>query len=459
MTPIDWNNSNNTRRRSWGRFGEPDESYSPQVHSLKLPKRRGSFDGSDSSHSDDEKTKKPSISSTMCSPTMMLASPSHSSIPRSNSGGNFARQGRLRRRSFRRPSFEIPNIEGSHSVSNSNANANWISYSSSTSNDDHDDDDYLCRKAAQQHFQQHRQPAFEQDDAATMPIRRASTGTRLFEKRTFDDEKPRRGSISGPRPCMESSLAGRDVPLRRRSSFGSIRSCMMENTQCDRPILRPYRQLSSEDLCIDLGCIGEETDEDLKSSRSNRSCLTSVVDFSSRTNRTSAVDFSTRSNRASVVDISTRSNRTNGVTDFSPRSNRSMFRAVGVPEEPTAGIATSLVFEEASHSSASPLPAEPDLALPEHGSWPDKNTTKSMEDNLAFSRNKTWPTNLMVLLSMKQLALKNLRGQGDSSDVEDIATMENHNIQRNKGQSSSPYRNKRRLLRTIDIASDVLDGK
>lgn len=82
-----------------------------------------------------------------------------------------------------------------------------------------------------------------------------------------------------------------------------------------------------------------------------------------------------------------------------------------------------------------------------------------MEDNLAFSRNKTWPTNLMVLLSMKQLALKNLRGQGDSSDVEDIATMENHNIQRNKGQSSSPYRNKRRLLRTIDIASDVLDGK
>ena len=108
MTPIDWNNKNNSGRGSWGRFGEPDESYLPQVHSLKLPKRRESFDGSDSSHSEeDEKLQQPAFNSTMCSPTMMLASSANSSISRSNSIGTFGRQGRLRRRSFRRPVFQV----------------------------------------------------------------------------------------------------------------------------------------------------------------------------------------------------------------------------------------------------------------------------------------------------------------------------------------------------------------
>ncbi len=439
MKPIDWNNKSNARRSSWGRFGEPDESCSPQVHSLKLPKRRGSFDGSDSSHSDDdEKPKQPTLNKTMCSPTMMLASPAKSSsIPRSNSSGNFGRQGRLRRRSFCRPSFEkIPSIEGSRSFSNSNSNAAWTS--NSNSNFDYDDD-YLCQKAAQQHFLHHPQPALELDDALTIP-RRASTGTRLFQLQPTQDQKPRRVSISGPRPCMESSLATRNAPIRRRS-FGTIRPCM-ENTNGDRPILRPYRQLSSDDLCVDMGCIGEETDEDLRSSRSNRSCLTSAVDFSNRSNRTGVVDFSVRSrNRAGSIDVSARSNRS-AFRDLSTRSRTT----VGLNEESSAatGVTTYPVVEEASSSSASPLPAEP-----EQESWQDKTAMKFMEDNPNFRRNKTWPTNLMRLLSIEQLA-----PAGDSDAKDDVT------LQRRHGQSNSPYRDNRRLLRTIDIASEVvLDGR
>ncbi len=441
MTPIDWNNSN-TPRRSSGRFGEPEQPYSPQVDSLKLPKRRGSFDG-DISLEEDEKLQGDKAG--CCSSHTMLLSEPYSA---SNHHG---RHTRLRRRSFRRPSFEVPSIENSNT-------------------DLEEDDDYLCLKAAQQH-QHHHSTDFE------MTIRRASTGTKLIARTQplFDDseepQKPRRCSLSGPRPCMESTLgSGRDAPIMRRRSLGGTRPCMENTSSYDGPILRPYRQLSSDDLCIDMGCIGEETDEDLRSNRSNRSCL--IHDFSNRSNRTALVhEFSSRSNRSNLVkEISNRSlakeisNRST-FRDFSTRSRT-------IVEGPSAAMTSpereefSEVQEEPSESSSfSPLPATP----PEHSlssrprPWPVQKSVDDLEiSNTSLCRSKTWPTNLMILLSMKKLPLEsNLVESDEESD--DCDNEENDlsdgSPHRRKRNSNSPYRSNSRLLRTIHKASDIIEGE
>merc|ERR1719162_204631 len=122
---------------------------------------------------------------------------------------------------------------------------------------------------------------------------------------------------------MESSFSFSDGPImQRRVSIGGTRPCMEQssgslNFSHDGPILRPYRQLSSKELCIQ-DCIGEETDEDL----SNRSMLRSA-DRSNRSNRSS---FRTIDN----ADLSSRSNRSgfnNNAEDF---SNRSMLRSANL---------------------------------------------------------------------------------------------------------------------------------
>lgn len=447
MTPIDWNNSNTTRR-SWGRFGEPEQPHSPQVDSLKLPKRRGSFDG-DSSCEEDEKLQ--GKKATCCSsPTMLLSEPNSAS-------NHHGRHTRLRRRSFRRPSFEVPSIE-------------------STNADLEEDDDYLCLKAAQQH-QHHHSTDFE------MPIRRASTGTKLIARTQplFDDsdepQKPRRCSLSGPRPCMESTLgSGRDAPIRRRRSLGGTRPCMENTSSYDGPILRPYRQLSSDEMCIDMGCIGEETDEDLRSNRSNRSCLIHG-DVSNRSNRSCLVhEFSNRSNRTALIhEFSSRSNRSNLMKEISNRSNRSTFRDFStrsrtIVESPAAAMSSpvreefSEVPEEPSESSSSSLlPATP----PEHSlssrpeAWPVQKSVDDLEiSNTSLCRSKTWPTNLLILLSMKKLPLESNPGdsdeESDDSDNEDN-DLDDSNPQRRKGKSNSHYRSNNRMLRTIHKASDIIE--
>ncbi len=447
MAPIDWNNSN-TMRRTWGRFGEPEQPYSPQVQSLKLPKRRGSFDGDE----EDENLQGNKATGACSSPTMMLSSSANR--PSSHT--------RMRRRSFRRPSFEIPTIESSNT-------------------DLEDDDDYLCMKAAQQH--QHHN-SIELVETET-PIRRASTGTKLIARTQplFDDsdapQKPRRVSISGPRPCMESTLGTvRDAPVRRRSLGGS-RPCMEHITGFgDGPILRPYRQLSSDDLCIDMGCIGEETDEDLRSNRSNRSSLIHC-DFSNRSNRTGLVrEFSTRSNRSNLVkeisnrslahEISSRSNRSN-FRDFSARS-----RTIVPNSDPTiskiAGANTTLpVQEEPSESSSSSLlPATPPDSSHSNqpGAWPVQKSIDQLNCSPSLSRSKTWPTNLMFLLSVNNLSLENDlynsdEESGDDGNEENSLFSEDNDgsPHRQKSKSKSPYRKNNRLLRTINKASELIDGE
>jgi hypothetical protein len=86
----------------------------------------------------------------------------------------------------------------------------------------------------------------------------------------------------------------------------------------DGPILRPYRQLSSDDLGID-NCIGEESEEDL----SNRTSRSTIADRSNRSNRSVIPDFSNHSHRSTIADLSNRSNRSL-VPDFVNRSNRSL---------------------------------------------------------------------------------------------------------------------------------------
>eukprot|EP00531_Pseudo-nitzschia_arenysensis_P007713 CAMPEP_0116142158 /NCGR_PEP_ID=MMETSP0329-20121206/14758_1 /TAXON_ID=697910 /ORGANISM="Pseudo-nitzschia arenysensis, Strain B593" /LENGTH=460 /DNA_ID=CAMNT_0003637373 /DNA_START=155 /DNA_END=1533 /DNA_ORIENTATION=+ len=452
-------------RRSWGRFGEPEQPYSQQVDSLKLPRRRGSFDGDE----EDEKLQGNKATGACSSPTMMLSSSTNRPV----------RHTRMRRRSFRRPSFENPTIE-----------------SNTTSTDLEDDDDYLCMKAAQQHQQQHQQ--HNSTEPGETPIRRASTGTKLIARTQplFDDsdapQKPRRGSISGPRPCMESTLGSvRDAPLRRRSLGGS-RPCMEHITGFgDGPILRPYRQLSADDLCVDMGCIGEETDEDLRSNRSNRSCLIHG-DFSNRSNRTSLVhEFSNRSNRTSLIhEFSSRSNRSNLVKEISnrslaheisSRSNRSTFRdfstrsrnivpnADATISEAAGTNTTSPVQEEPSESSSSSLlPATPPDSnhsnRPE--AWPVQKCIDQQNGNPSLSRSKTWPTNLMILLSVKNLSLEHGLCDSDEESGDDdkeensLFSVDNDGSpHRRKGKSNSPYRNNNRLLRTIHKASELIEGE
>ena len=422
---------------SWGRFGEPEESYSPevdslklprrkgsfgeihgknssrdmngsrfsstlvispQVDSLKIPRRRGSFDGNKSFKFEESVEGDKTTSSSRCSsPTMVLNS----------SNPHHGKHTRMHRRSFNRPSFEIPSIEGSNSSSNSfSSNSNLK-----------DDDDYLCQNAAQQHFQQHQypyplqKPALELEDAPTSPVRRASTGARFLAASFFgaqpllagaqdedpekpragaqdeDPEKPRRYTNSEPRPFMKSTLHGQDAPLQRRSQ-GLTRPCMENSMSSDGPILRPYRQLSSEEFCIDMACIGEETDEDLRSNRSNR---TSKVDFSNRSNHTCLREFSTR-NRTTVA----------------------------------------------------PLSAEPQVVSEESEQCPVKRNINSIEHNSALSRSKTWPTNLKILLSIKRLSLRNI--------MKGIFRR-----RQRKGKSNRFYRKSNRFRRTIDKASEVLE--
>lgn len=173
--------------------------------------------------------------------------------------------------------------------------------------------------------------------------RRASTGTRAFldgspftaARKSFQVEpvqplmtERRRVSLEGTtRPCMERSNSWMDnfadnAPVtRRRTSLGtrpSMDGSADDLMAFDRPLLRPYRQLSSEDLCI-----GEETDEDL----SNRSMLR-TTDASNRSNRSAfrSTDASNRSNRSAFLnneDASSRSMRR--TADVSNRSNRSAF--------------------------------------------------------------------------------------------------------------------------------------
>jgi len=179
--------------------------------------------------------------------------------------------------------------------------------------------------------------------------RRASTGTRAFldsspfgaTRKSFEVEpvqplamERQRVALEGTtRPCMERSNSWLETPAdkapitRRRTSLGtrpSMDGSAVELAAFDRPLLRPYRQLSSEDLCI-----GEETDEDLSnrsmlrttdaSNRSNRSAFR-CTDASNRSNHSAFTnDFSNRSFRTSE-DISIRTFRT--LDELSLRSNR-----------------------------------------------------------------------------------------------------------------------------------------
>jgi hypothetical protein len=103
-----------------------------------------------------------------------------------------------------------------------------------------------------------------------------------------EQKKARRVSISGPRPCMEATFGSLQANQRR-----CAKSWRGDEAAFDEPILRPYRQLSSENLCGGM-CIGEETDEDL----SNRTFRTTDNNnnFSNRSNRSSCL-ISNRSNR------------------------------------------------------------------------------------------------------------------------------------------------------------------
>mmetsp|Transcript_11931 Transcript_11931/g.28301 ORF Transcript_11931/g.28301 Transcript_11931/m.28301 type:complete len:582 (-) Transcript_11931:140-1885(-) len=149
--------------------------------------------------------------------------------------------------------------------------------------------------------------------------RRASTGTRDYLDSSLAGVS-RGETLGDTRPCMDASTHSAPI-TRRRTSLNGSRPCMDgyadEVPTFDRPALRPYRQLSSEDLCI-----GEETEEDL----SNRSMLR-TTDASNRSNRSSfnvnSDDRSIRSMRQSA-DASNRSNRSAFTNDFSNRSYRTM---------------------------------------------------------------------------------------------------------------------------------------
>merc|ERR1719162_656526 len=207
---------------------------------------------------------------------------------------------------------------------------------------------------------------------------------------------------------MESSFSFSDGPImQRRVSIGGTRPCMEQssgslNFSHDGPILRPYRQLSSKELCIQ-DCIGEETDEDL----SNRSMLRSA--------------------------------------DRSNRSNRSSFRNVNaLVEEPMMPLE-----EDTSHHFTPASVPEEFYPFP----TPQDQKQQLFYDDSQLpssSKSKTWPNNLKSLLSIRRLSLRNLRCKSDKY----LPRVRHHG--RRKGKSDSPSR-KINLLQTIRTASEVME--
>jgi len=219
------------------------------------------------------------------------------------------------------------------------------------------------------------------------------------------------------------------------------------NFSHDGPILRPYRQLSSEHLCIQ-DCIGEETDEDL----SNRSMLRSA-DRSNRSNRSSFrtidnADLSSRSNRSNrsgfnnnAEDFSNRSMIRSA--DLSNRSNRSTFQNVNAfAEEPMTPLE-----EDTSHHFTPATVSEEFCPFP---TPQDEKQQLFFDDSKlpSSSKSKTWPNNLKSLLSIRRLSLRSLRYKSEKDP--------HHG--RKKGKSYSPSR-KNNLLQTIRTASEVMEEK
>ena len=329
--------------------------------------------------------------------------------------------------------------------------------------------------------------------------RRASTGTRDFLDSSpfgFDPQRSQGMSFGTTRPCMDNSNHSAPI-IRRRTSLTGTRPCMDgyadEPTAFDRPALRPYRQLSSEDLCI-----GEETEEDLSnrsmlrtgdaSNRSNRSAFNNNSDDPSNRSMRRTADSSNRSNRSAFTnDLSNRSYRTmddisiqtfrtlddfsqrsyhTNMDDMNNRSNQSLhmsnhslsMRSTHIPQVVSEGneddstvgplapspendevdisfntanedVSCRTAKEEASirtacttqtqepeeHSQSSenesseknPLNCRPEP-------WPvddeelvkPSTVKKHQRSRPSVSKSKTWPNNLMVLLSTRRLGLK-----------------------------------------------------
>jgi len=333
-------------------------------------------------------------------------------------------------------------------------------------------EDYYCHQYEQQQ-QQQQEVSFSAIQRKF--LRRASTGTPVMtltrpcmESSCTDSGnepiRPRRVSIAGmrpcmetsrpctessrpcmesSRPCMESSFSLSDHPIiQRRVSIGGTRPCMEQSTGSlnfshDGPILRPYRQLSLADLCIQ-DCIGEETDEDL----SNRSMLRSA-DRSNRSNRSSFqtidnADLSSRSNHSNrsgfnnnAEDFSNRSMLRSA--DLSNRSNRSTFRNVNaLVEEPMTPLEEDMShhFTPASVSEEfNPFPTTQDQK--QHLFYDDSSLPSS-------SKSKTWPNNLKSLLFIRRLSFRH------------------HRRRKGKEKSQSQSR-KNNLLQTIRTASEVME--
>ena len=361
-----------------------------------------------------------------------------------------------------------------------NDNSNNSDYDSipgieeSSSSDDH----YLLGFEQQGH-----------DTTSAMPVvlrkaeRRASTGRRpivrpqMESERAFfgyTEKKSRRISIGGPRPCMEATFgsmqANMDGPIqqRRRVSLGGTtarperaNSWLGDEAAFDEPILRPYRQLSSENLCDDM-CIGEETDEDLSirtlrtadnnNSFSNRSFL---PNFSNRSNRSSfvpsaTVDFSNGSNRSCLPDFTNRGNRSfirtiaTATADLTGSNNRS--RTTLPVSDVFAEQKSSPVLEEDEANTNTmqtndilvmSLQQNPATTTPQKNDKPKRPS---------ISKSNTWPTNLRILLSIRRLTQRNLM----TTDITTTTTTTDRKLK-------APQRRRNKLLQTLRRASEVLE--
>ena len=393
-------------------------------------------------------------------------------------------------RSAREHSPKFPRRKRSFNGDN-NDNDNIIDYDSipgieSSSSDDH----YLYRRRLGLEQQGH-------DTTSAIPVvlrkaeRRASTGTRpivrpqMESERAFfgyTEKKARRVSIGGPRPCMEATYGSIQTNMdgtihqQRRVSLGGTTTARPERANSwlgdeaafDEPILRPYRQLSSENLCDDM-CIGEETDEDL-SIRTFRTADNNNS-FSNRSNRSFLPDFSNRSNRSSFVPSAplafNNQNNHSCLPDFSNRSNRSCIRTTATAT-PTADLTSKKnpVSDFLAEQKSSPVLEEDEtntnndvLVLPLEQNPITRTSQKNDKPKRhSISKSNTWPTNLRTLLSIRRLTLRNLKTTDVTTTSTSTTTTDRNQKapQPRKGKSHSPYR-KNKILRILRRASEVLE--
>ena len=370
MTPIDWNERPTIRHNSCGRFGEPEESFSSYSEPLKLPKRRGS---DDSGNEDDAEI--PCLGSKkeqeQTIPT--LVDESRPQKPR-------------RRRGYDRHRYQSRYNRGSFS-SGTGSEDFWINQIETEEKSN--EMAPIVSKGSRRRASFGSRPS----------IRKYSLGQQL-DQETKENQSPSRPafgrnelrrSVSLTRPCMEPSRTTSvdSAPSQRRVSLGGTRPCMGDTSPAgDAPILRPYRQLSSEHLSIDFLDIEEETEEDL-SHRSRR-----------------------------TADLSNRSNRTcfrNSAKEFSNRSNRTPFRATAPTNDfLSAQQAAAIVKEEdeAEQEAAKAKNEVPDWARAESSTTRPLSSTDSTavddsgpdEDPLS-TKSKKWPK---ILLTIRKKAMKSL---------------------------------------------------